>query len=217
MNRHLLLASVAAIAISVGTGGLAHAADMPVKAAAVAPIPFTWSGWYVGGHIGGGVGRFDFVSYNKFPSINDQGPVGGLQVGYNWQSGSIVWGIEGDVSAANFEAGDIGYSYAKVDLLSSLRGRLGMSFNRVLVYATGGGAYIHAKGASSSCANIYCGPSSNLFTGVVGGGIEYAITNNFTVRGEALDYLKSKSFSATSDTAKVSNILVGRLGVNYKF
>lgn len=185
----------------------------PVKAAA---RPFTWAGYYLGGHLGYGWGRFDFSSFPVTPQTRGNGPVGGLHTGYNWQSGNIVWGLEGDMSAANFEAGDGNYVYADVNLLASLRGRLGIAFDRVLVYATAGGAYVHAKGAGSTTPLHW--RYGNMYKPVVGGGIEYAYDNNLSFRTEVLGYLNKNTFTASSDdTATIKNIWVARFGVTYKF
>ncbi len=216
MRNHLLL-STAAIAISVAISGPVSAADMALKAPPVPYVtPFSWAGFYVGGNIGYGQSRFDFSSCPTICQHKGSGPVGGLQGGYNWQAGRIVWGVEGDVSAANFETGDGDYVRANVDLLASIRGRLGIAFDRVLVYATGGGGYVHAKGAGSTTPLTW--RHADLFRPVVGGGIEYALTNTFTVRGEALGYLGKQSFLAsTDDTATVKDIWIARIGVNHKF
>ncbi len=178
--------------------------------------PFTWAGYYVGGHLGYGWGRFDFNSFPTFPQTRGHGPVGGLHTGYNWQSGNIVWGIEGDASAANLYTGDGNYDYANVNFLASLRGRLGIAFDRVLVYGTAGIGYVHSKGAGSTTPLHW--RYGNMYRPVVGGGIEYAYNNNFSIRAEALGYLGNQTFNATSDdTATIKNIWVARFGVTYKF
>ena len=216
MSKRLLL-STASIVVLAATSAQVSAADLPVKAAPMAPIAAPlFSGWYVGGHAGYGWGRFDFSSFSSFPQHKGNGPVGGLQLGYNWRSGNIVWGLEGDASAANLGTGDGDYVRSSVNFLASLRGRLGITFDRVLVYATAGGAYVNAKGAGSTYPLHW--RYGNLFKPVVGGGIEYALRNNFTLRAEVLGYLGKNTFDATNDdTATVKNIWVTRVGFNYFF
>jgi|SRR5665213_3388997 len=212
--RNQLLCSTAAIAIAAALCGPVLAADMPVKAAPRQAI-FDWSGFYVGGHVGVGVAKFDF-STGVDPGTRG-GLIGGLQLGYNWQAGNIVWGLEGDVSAAGLRVGQDSPMEAKVDLLASLRGRLGMTFDRVLVYGTGGIGYVHGKGEANTFGTVLSTNYGN-FRGVVGAGVEWAYTNNWTFRVEALDYLGNTSFDVGGDLGnKVDNIWVARLGANYKF
>lgn len=216
--RKQLLCSTAAIAIAAAICGPVSAADMPTKAAYKAPaLPamYNWSGFYVGGHIGYGSAKFDFNT--GVDSGSSGSLIGGGQLGYNWQSGNIVWGLEGDVSAAGMQKGQSSPIEAKVDLLASIRGRLGLAFDRVLVYGTGGGAYVHGKSdANTFGTNLSTNPSN--FRGVAGGGIEWAFTNNLIVRAEALDYFGSKSFDIGGDLGnKINNIWVARTGVSYKF
>jgi opacity protein-like surface antigen len=114
MSKRLLL-STASVAILAATSLQVSAADLPTKAP-VAPVVATlWTGWYVGGHAGYGWGRFDFSSFPTLQQHKGNGPVSGLQLGYNWRSGNIVWGLEGDVSATNLTTGDGDYVRANVD------------------------------------------------------------------------------------------------------
>lgn len=220
--RNIVLSGASAIALALTFGGSAEAADIGGRAAAApAMVPvsvFSWSGWYIGGHIGGGRGKFDFSSCASAPcNFGSSGWVGGLQLGYNWQGPSnIVWGVEGDLSAANFETGDGNYVRTDVDVLGSIRARLGLAFDRVLFYGTGGWGFAHSKSAGSETPLVF----RNHFSSkpVVGGGMEYAINNNLTTRIEALGYLGSDTFKGSfDDTATVKSIWVGRLAVNYKF
>jgi opacity protein-like surface antigen len=85
-----------------------------------------------------------------------------------------------------------------------------------LVYGTAGGAYVHAKGAGSTTPLTW--HYDNMFRPVGGGGIEYAVRNNLSLRAEVLGYLGKNTFNASSDdTATVKNIWVGRIGLSYKF
>lgn len=209
--RKQLLATAAAVALTTAFYGPALAADMPVKA--VAPVPFyNWTGWYAGVHAGGGWLRMT----NDTSTFRGDGFIGGAQLGYNWQTGNIVFGIEGDVSGAGLKAKGLTSSALRVDLLASLRGRLGIAFDKVLVYATGGGALIHGRASCSAG----CGITNNFtyFGGVVGGGLEYAIAPNWTVRGEGLYYLVDKTDTlAVGEFAKVNNIWIARAALNFRF
>jgi len=214
MMRKELLASAAALAIIVPIQGPVRAADMPVKApATVAPSVFNWGGFYTGGHLGWGSGKFASEISQPGEDKKARGVVGGLQSGYNFQSGNIVWGIESDISAASLN-NNISDNYFHTDLLSSVRGRLGLAFDRVLVYATGGWAYVHGKVLSSGNGPRHYTKSRP----VVGGGIEWAAANNLSYRVEVLDYLGSNGLPNEDEGGnKLKNILVARVGFNYRF
>ena len=114
--KKLFVATIALLALNAS--GSALAADMAVKARPLPPpVPvFTWSGFYIGGHVGWGWGDFDFrdpfVQLNQqiliFPglfvgvplerSFSDSSFLGGLQAGVNGQFGPVVVGVEADVS-----------------------------------------------------------------------------------------------------------------------
>lgn len=109
-----------ASAMLMGSFGAASAADMAVKAAPLAPAPvWTWTGFYVGGSVGGiwndtradvyptgcfltsvtcGLGPVANPIRSDSVRFNDGRFIGGGQAGYNWQSGRFVGGIEGDIS-----------------------------------------------------------------------------------------------------------------------
>jgi outer membrane immunogenic protein len=194
------MASVGAIALA----GSAFAADLPSRLPPpvyVPPAPiFTWTGFYVGGQIGYAWGTSNtnlgdnFGDYTSF-STNSDGAVGGGHVGYNMQFNQFVIGLEGDVdgSAINnsiyrdpfiggvlFIPTNVGVSYG---LQASIRGRIGYAWDRVLLYATGGVAFARING------DIYTpfgyDSTSNLRTGwTLGAGLEYAVSNNWSLRAE---------------------------------
>jgi outer membrane immunogenic protein len=187
------------------------------------------------------------------------GFLGGGQAGYNWQTGAFVLGVETDFDGSTLSksvnnigtpfgsaagtalAGDSLNVNAKSSLswLGTTRARLGFVAtpdNRLMIYATGGVAY--GGGSSNfSVADVTTGsiftasPSSTRVGWVIGGGVEYAITNNITVKGEYLYAdLGSSNFNSIGNTAaniafpgvSVSghfdyNASIFRAGVNYKF
>ncbi|MBF9234339.1 outer membrane protein [Microvirga alba] len=240
--KKLLLASVALF----GFAGAAAAADLPVRAAPPAPIIvplFTWTGFYVGVNAGGawnsnsnhgvfvpGVG---FVEGNN---NNNGGFTGGGQIGYNYQVGSFVIGAETDIQYA-----DIGRSRNNDFLFlnpalvgfrnnnnsgnyfGTVRARAGVAFDRTLVYLTGGFAYGDVGGGDR-----FFGGSSSNGGWTVGGGVEYAFTNNITARLEGLyvnlERNKNNDFFALGlvNTVGLTNnknneFGVVRAGLNYKF
>jgi outer membrane immunogenic protein len=104
-NRHKLYCTVAAAALLAAFNGAATAADMPVKAAPLAPAvsaPTTWAGFYMGGHLGYGWSKMSGeASDPPSPLVDDMklhGAVAGVHAGYNWQYSQLVFGVEGDIS-----------------------------------------------------------------------------------------------------------------------
>src|SRR3984893_4533200 len=155
MRRQILLASVGAIAIA----GSAYAADLPYRGPPPVYLPpppiFTWTGIYVGGQIGYAWAR-DNISVAgsdeiNFVSSTSRGVIGGAHLGYNLQIGQWVAGIEGTVDGTSLNGnvigpgeGDEGEAVTgttvdtRPNIQGSIRGLVGIAFDRVLIYATGG-------------------------------------------------------------------------------
>lgn len=252
-----ILATLALVAL----GGTAFAADLPSRKgpvyAPVAPI-FTWTGFYVG--VNAGVAFTDNsirtsgtaantignVAASRRPgsvSIDDQGFIGGGQIGYNYQIGAIVLGAEADIAYVDLEkrTAIVGTSGAtstfrqELNYLGTVRARVGYAFDRALVYATGGLAYGDSKNSAvfSSAANInqvdYIGRRSDTEVGyTVGGGVEYAFTNNLSLKAEYLYYdLGKKNVPVNLTTVGPAggsyvskfenNGHIVRAGLNYRF
>lgn len=222
-----LAAAVAAVATLVGTS--AFAADMAVKAPLPVPV-YSWTGWYVGLNAGGGwentIDNSAAVSscagapaalcpglaaavpgqFNTHPS----GFIGGAQIGYNYQTGAVVWGVETDFQGAGIKGSASatntvttigvpitvsGTGSQKLDWFGTLRGRLGWEpTSRLLIYATGGLAYGNVEaGASFSQLSFPGGPtaafqSSTLAGWTVGSGLEWMFAPRWSVKGEYLYY-----------------------------
>ena len=232
----------------------AAAADMPMKSPAYhpQPIPFTWTGFYGGVHAGWGwdnssadvafpPATFDAASLDQ----NDNGFVGGGQIGYNYQfAPNWVVGIEGDFSGTDIRgtttnpltaggvqvgAGINNLAQRDVRWLATARGRLGFAADRWLIYVTGGGAWGEMKyTAGPAFAGLWSPVAfSHTSSGwTAGGGVEYGFTNNWTARVEYLYYdLDGASIVnpsaaaglAATQTWDRNRINVVRVGVNYKF
>jgi outer membrane immunogenic protein len=188
---------------------------------------------------------------------NNTGFIGGGQAGYNWQTGAFVLGVETDFDGTtqgktfNFTSlpfaattplpGDILSVNAKANLdwLGTTRARLGFVAtpdNRLMIYATGGVAY----GGGSSSFTAFDTQNDLLFTGspsssrvgwTIGAGLEYAITNNWTIKGEYLYYNLGSTTFTSVPTGAFATAFPGivatnkytfdgsivRAGVNYKF
>jgi outer membrane immunogenic protein len=222
--------------------GTVHAADMatPKTAMPILPPPvqptMEWTGFYVG--LNGGYGWSEALNVSIVETARNKsfmrsstmpgGFVGGGQAGYNWQSGHWVFGFEADIQYVDlggavewngFEG--LRLSSGQSQYMGTVRARLGYAIDRTMFYATGGFAY------GGLIENPLSGDSTSNQGFAVGGGFEYAFTENWTGRIEGL-YLnlesKAKSTSATMNgstyvlTARPGDGAgLMRVGVNYKF
>ena len=194
--KRLLVAAIASLglvtaSLPAAAADIAPSRMLPVKAPAY--LPFNWGGWYAGLNLGGG---FSDVS----------GVIFGGQLGYNWQFGNWVFGLETDIQ---FSAQDndstfvvAGTTFAdkqELEWFGTFRGRIGWSvWDRWLPYFTGGLAYGGRK-ASGAVTGTLAGPYSadDTVTGwVVGVGVDYAITPAWTARLEYL-HVSLDSFTPT--------------------
>jgi outer membrane immunogenic protein len=202
--------------LALGSTALpAFAADMPVKAPPIAapPPPFSWTACYIGGNLGGkrgsieGSARSDalaplFPAGSLFPfdSDSETGFVYGGQVGCAWQTGSFVWGIEGDFNGTDISrdfvvppgGGPLGlflpgdrFSISN-DWQASIRGRLGWAFDRFQIYATGGVAWANfnvevALIPTRFDPGVIASRDKTLTGWTVGGGFEWAFTPNWSL------------------------------------
>jgi outer membrane immunogenic protein len=229
MNKFRFSAAVVAL---LAAGGVASAADLPSRRVApVAPVVyappvFTWTGFYVGVNAGYGFGNFNTRGVAN-PYGDPDGFVGGGQIGYNQQVGQFVFGLEGDVQYADLKAGASTFgaglaSSAKIDFFGTVRGRIGVAFDRVLVYATGGYAYANSQldvtpfGAAALGIPGTFSVSNSHNGWALGGGVEYAINNNLTLRGEYL-YVDLEKKNITPVVKAGGDFSVVRAAINYKF
>jgi outer membrane immunogenic protein len=214
MYRKFLLASVGAIALS---GSAAFAADLPSRAPPPVYLPpppiFTWTGIYVGGQIGYAWANGNFnetvvdpvtgTVINTSVGGKPNGVIGGAHVGFNYQipgwnwfsSSGVVIGLEGSVDGTSLtNTAVVGFpddstltAHSKADIQGSIRGRLGVAWDRVLIFATGGVAFggFNTEVSFSDPPFFASASRSNTRVGwTVGGGIEYAITNNWSIQAE---------------------------------
>jgi outer membrane immunogenic protein len=237
MKKHLLAATALAGLLAAPT---AFAADLPARTytpppAPVAAVPiFTWTGFYIGLNAGYGWNVND--SAVTVPGVGlvdvtgDDGFVGGGQVGYNYQIGSFVLGLEADLQYADLgnerdvTFGDSFVAGGGLDWFGTVRARAGYAFDRALLYATGGFAFGGGSGGNCLANGIPFTCGDDTSTGwTLGGGLEYAVTNNFTVKLEGLYVnLDRGGDDAPFDTGVLLNrddyeFGVVRAGLNYKF
>jgi outer membrane immunogenic protein len=233
--RSLLFASAAAAALSCAP---AFGADMPLKVPTYkAPLTamYNWTGFYVGGNVGYSVGRDPGSESNPGSPIADHvtlgphGALGGFQAGYNWQSGNLLLGIEGDWQWTGqkdsfcFNAtscGVLGTRGGEHELpwFATVRGRLGYAVGPTLFYATGGVAFAQVKQVIAAGTEV--ASFSNSKTGwTLGGGIEAALGGNWTAKVEYL-HIDLGSISGTLPNFTASSDVrdnVARVGLNYRF
>jgi outer membrane immunogenic protein len=188
--------TVKAALLAAALGG----APAAMAGGAGAPAPaYSWSGFYVGGQIGyqwgqSAGGRYYIIATgvgSPLANYNDQGVAGGAHFGYNWQASQFVFGLEGDINGANYsgsilsEANDI--EATRIGIEGSARGRVGVAWDRALIFGTGGLALASIESAFT-CAGCSGVASESVSTGRVGwtagGGVEYALTDKWSVRAE---------------------------------
>ena len=153
------------------------------------PAPI-WAGFYAGGHAGYGWATVTADNSN-LGNAKTSGGLTGVHVGYNWQTGNLVAGLEGDLTANwmdGHRAFGSGYDLAaKSDWTSSMRVRLGYSFSNVLIYATGGLAF--ARLGATINDGVTSIAENRWHSGyVIGGGIETKLSQMMSVRAEVLHY-----------------------------
>ena len=218
--KRLILAGVAAVA-TVTMMGAANAADiarrqaMPMKAPAYY-APYNWTGFYVGINGGGGFGRSDFSPPFTTGSFNTSGGLVGGTVGYNWQMGQAVFGLEGDIDWSNIRGsavcGGVTSCETRNNWLGTARGRLGYAFDRFMPYVTGG---LAVGDINTSIAGA--GSAHDTKAGwTLGGGLEAAIAGPWTAKVEYLYVDLGRSASIVGSDAKFNANIV-RAGLNYRF
>jgi outer membrane immunogenic protein len=178
--------------------------------------------------------------------VRGDGFIGGGQAGYNWQIGHWVLGIETDFQGTDISGSDVvtgpfnvvGLKFQspastyntseKLSWLGTTRGRLGLAFDRLLIYATGGVAY----GDASVSQNLafpgvqFTSSASSTMTGwTAGGGIEYAFAGNWSAKVEGMFYdlgtITTSAFTPSTGFGETKSFnvegAVARVGVNWRF
>jgi outer membrane immunogenic protein len=252
MRKFFLSSTAVLVVLSTGAAP-AGAADMtpaPAPVYSKAPImapAFTWTGFYVGGNLGGAWANRNVTDslfgLNFSNGTNNAVFIGGGQIGGNYQFSNFVVGVEGTFDWAsnnnNTTTGivvpGLGGNTIQVTSnntwLSTLAGRFGVAYDRVLFYGKGGGAWV--GNSSFTVTNVTTGASitgsnSNTTTGwLAGAGLEWAFANNWTVKFE-YDFigLSGRTFTVPAGspflvgdtfTTGSNNIQMATVGVNFLF
>ena len=221
--KRLLAGCLAASALVIAQ--CAAAADLSLAPLYKAPpaVPaqgYDWTGFYFGANGGGGWGH-SWWSTNATGINLSGGQVGGT-AGYNLQLGKVVFGVEGDVdwsglSGSGTAPGCPGGCTTSDSWLTTARGRIGYSFDRIMPYVTGGLAVGDIRGAAPGFAG---GDATNAGW-TLGAGLEFALPGNWTAKAEYL-HIDLGSFNCTGCSAlPPDNVAlqanVFRAGVNYRF
>jgi outer membrane immunogenic protein len=214
---------LAAAALAVLAMGSANAADMgrrsamPAKAPAyVAPI-YNWSGFYVGINGGGGWGHSSVTGpLSTGGDFDVKGGLIGGTLGFNYQVGQVVYGLEGDIDWSNIKGSAtcaVGVTCeAKNNWLGTARGRIGYAFGSFLPYVTGGLAVGDVKTTATGLGSA----SSTKAGWTLGGGVEAAISGPWTAKVEYL-YVDLQSANAPAGASTEFHTNVVRGGLNYRF
>jgi outer membrane immunogenic protein len=260
MLHRLSIASISLIA-GLALTQITSAADLPRKAPAYSPAVYSWTGCYIGANVGAHWDR-DRATTTADPigwsaagaaainatsdgTVTPSGVIVGGQVGCNWQANGFLIGIEGDArwlsgdasrSVTNFPAinsNDVFTTRAENRFVATLRPRLGMVWDRWLLFVTGGLAvgdprFTDAFGAFGNTSIASISASRTRVGWTVGGGVEYAFSNNWSAKFEYLyaDFGTIDTvIPSCIDCAVGSDIAVHhkytenvvRAGLNYKF
>jgi outer membrane immunogenic protein len=245
---------------AAASAGAARASDLTPTAAPPVfqpppPPQFSWTGFYIGVNVGGGLDHFAFPFSITAPSggsivgtsgITSAGPVGGIQVGFNYELPffHIVAGIEidNDPTGIRGDSAINGVLSSGAPITATFgtrfidfgtaRLRLGYAWGRFLPYLAGGFTYGTAEASYSvSTPGFFStGGITETRSGVIphvatiGAGIEYAIAPNFTIKAEYLyDFINARQVAfnpapgATISFNTRTAYHIGRVGVNYKF
>jgi outer membrane immunogenic protein len=248
--RKLSLTMLASSALLMASMA-AHAADMPVKAKppplpAPLPAPFSWTGFYIGGNLGGAWAHRSVIDSRfglNFSNGNNNGAfIGGGQIGFNYQFSNLVVGVEGDFdwAANNNKTGTgvlvpaLGSTFRVTSndrWVSTAAARFGVAVDRVLFYGKAGGGWV--GNSNFTVTNLTTGTSiigsnNNTNSGwLVGAGAEWAFANNWSAKIE-YDYLglSGRTFTVpvgspflVGDTFTTGrpNVQMAKVGINYRF
>jgi outer membrane immunogenic protein len=208
--------------------GAAYAADLPAPPAApytkapaiVSPIT-NWNGFYIGG-----MGGYGSENSDQF---GIKGGFAGGTIGYNWQFGQFVAGIEADGAWADINnsvtqvfpgVGALTAS-AKVDAMATIRGRFGVAVDQVLLYGTAGLALADAK-IGVTGLGVSLSDSQTMTGWTAGAGVEWMFLPHWSVKGEYLyRSFGGQTFFAAQLPPGIQtgtlNINSGQVGINYHF
>jgi outer membrane immunogenic protein len=248
------------LSVLVAATAVTAAADLPGRAAPLSPVPLgpsvTWSGFYAGVHgawirDNGEAERTGVLGVNPdaLPTrlgLSDSGFGGGAQIGYLWQFGSLVAGLEADLAAMDvgrsrrFDGVDGAFDLrtglsSQMSWFGTVKGRIGLTMpsllplvQQSLLYVTGGLAYAQVEHQGQvTVTPPGVGPqarSEEWTTGfVIGAGTEHMLTQTISIRSETLYYnLTDETLTLARAGDQVSYRFkndgwISRVGLNVRF
>ena len=244
--KRVLLSGIALAALMVGSAAAADLGQAPVYKAPppVVPAPFSWTGFYIGGNLGGAWANnhvTDVTQGIDFSTNNEGVFIGGGQLGFNYQVSNFVFGVEGEfdwaaqsnnTSSGVFipAVGDTFTVNTNDRWLATVAARFGIAVDHWLFYGKAGGGWVGANNFTIN--DVTTGQSINISNSntnsgwLVGAGVEWAFTNNWTAKLE-YEYLGLNSrqivvpagFAIAGDTISSGNrdVQTLKVGINYLF
>ena len=240
MLRKLILSAVGAFAMAssasaadIYTGDGGSFKDTPHVPA------FSWTGFYVGVNVGYAWGQYDNTGLNgegfdgEVDALNYKadGVLVGGQIGHNWQRGNLLYGVEGEIGRLGAEgdqvvrdegSDDTSFSDTKFGAYGVVAARLGFASDRTLLYVKGGLALasVDTNAGNTGDENDATRLDETLIGYAIGGGVEYALSQNWAIKTEYLymNFGDEKSSNAEGDTyTHEVGLHTAKIGVNYKF
>jgi outer membrane immunogenic protein len=228
---------VTASLVALGAVAPAVAADLAARPYTKAPpmvqAAYDWSGFYIGVNGGGGTSRNSWDLVGGLPQGNHDatgGTIGG-QVGYRWQTGPIVFGVEAQGNWADFSGDNVSQvipgnrNRTKIDAFGLFTGQVGYAWNNALLYVKGGAAVTDNRYSILTTAGgaLLASTDETRWGGTVGVGFEYGFAPNWSA-GVEYDHLfmgSSTNNFATLPVLQSNNIKqdvdIFTARVNYKF
>jgi outer membrane immunogenic protein len=231
MKAKLLSALSMIAALLAAPAGAADLRRAPVKAPPPVPPPYVhnWTGFYFGGHIGGGWSdRCLTTEFGEHACSDASGWLGGGQVGWNFQTGQVVFGIEFSGSWSDIGGGNnqgslpAGWAFSSDGkTLLMLTGRLGYAVDRSLFYIVGGGAWARNSAEVIAPGPVVATVDFDRQGWTIGAGFEYAFTPNWSLAAQYnyVDLGSKDVYFALVDTfGSVSqDVHIATLRLNYRF
>jgi len=193
--KKILLTTTALIALGIAPAAAADLAARPYTKAPPIAAVYDWSGFYIGANGGWGTSHncwtnTALIGIPLTPASEgchdaDGGTVGG-QVGYRWQAGSWVFGLEAQGNWADFRGSNVSLLLAplanrsKIDAFGLFTGQVGYAANNVLFYVKGGAAVTDNRYEGILAGTVIDRAEQTRWGATVGAGVEYAFAPNWS-------------------------------------
>lgn len=219
--KKFLLGAIGIVTLALAAP--AAAADLPARAYTKAPpmiaAVYDWSGFYIGGNGGWGTSRkcWDFIlpdgTFFAAEGCHDaSGAVAGGQVGYRWQTGGWVFGLEAQGDWADLRGSNVSIAAptftnrSRIDAFGLFTGQIGYAWNNTLLYVKGGAAVTSDRfDVNNTIGNTLAATAGDQtrWGGTVGVGLEYGFTPNWSIAVEYDHLFMGKKPSTFTDTTGV--------------